>query len=124
LLIRQEKVMRTLIDVAVALMAAAVLLAAAADAAARESRAPGEEVLRLAQDGQQNKERARKREIILGSELMTSQEREEYRQRMAAAGSDAERAKVRAEHVKQMKERARLRGLQLVDPNEVRRGAK
>lgn len=41
--------MRTLIEVAVALMAAAVMVAAAADAAARESRAPGKEVLRLAQ---------------------------------------------------------------------------
>jgi hypothetical protein len=116
--------MRTLIEVAVALMAAVVMLAAAADAAGRESQPPGEEVLRLAQDGQQNKQQARKREIIPGSELMTSQEREEYRQRMAAAGTGAERAKVRAEHVKQMEERARLRGLQLVDPNEAMRGAK
>ncbi len=41
--------MRTLIEIAVALMAAAVLLAAAADAAARESRAPNKEALRLAQ---------------------------------------------------------------------------
>jgi hypothetical protein len=116
--------MRTLIEVAVALMAAAVLLAATADVAAQAPPARGEDALQLAQGEQQTKERARKREIIPGSELMTSEEREQYRQRMAAAGSDEERARVRAGHVKQMQERARLRGLQLVDPNEARRGAK
>jgi ABC-type transport system involved in cytochrome bd biosynthesis fused ATPase/permease subunit len=58
-------------------------------------------------------ERAGKREIIPGSELMTAQEREAYRQRYAAAGSEAEKEKVRADHVKAMEERAKLRGLQL-----------
>lgn len=61
-------------------------------------------------------ERAGQREIIPGSELMTSQEREAYRRRYAAAKTDEERAKVRAEHVKEMEERARLRGLRLADP--------
>jgi hypothetical protein len=60
--------------------------------------------------------RAGSREIIPGSELMTSPERERYRQRMRDAGSSQEQAKVRAEHVKQMHERARLRGLRLADP--------
>lgn len=54
-----------------------------------------------------------KREIIPGSELMTSQERERYRQRIRAARSPQEEAQVRADHVRQMQERARLRGLQL-----------
>jgi hypothetical protein len=58
------------------------------------------------------------REIIPGSELMTSQEREQYRQRTRAAGSAEERQKVRAEHVKQMRERARVRGLRLAEPLE------
>jgi hypothetical protein len=57
-----------------------------------------------------------KREIIPGSELMTSQERERYRQRMRGARSDEERNRYRAEHTKQMQERARLRGLQLAEP--------
>jgi hypothetical protein len=56
------------------------------------------------------------REIIPGSELMSGPERERYRQRMRAAGSVEERSKVREEHVKQMRERARLRGLRLAEP--------
>jgi hypothetical protein len=54
-----------------------------------------------------------KREIIPGSELMTSQERERYRQRIGAAKAPEEEQKVRDDHVKQMRERARLRGLRL-----------
>ena len=61
-------------------------------------------------------ERAGHREIIPGSELMTAAEREAYRRRYAAAATDAERDKVRAEHVKAMEERARLRGLRLAEP--------
>ena len=53
------------------------------------------------------------REIIPGSELMTSAERERYRQRMRAAGTSDKQAAVREQHVKQMRERARLRGLEL-----------
>lgn len=59
-----------------------------------------------------------KREIIPGSELMTSQEREQYRQRIRAAGSPREEERVRADHLKQMRERARLHGLQLPEPGE------
>lgn len=53
------------------------------------------------------------REIIPGSELMTAAERERYRQRMRAAGTLDKQAAVREQHVKQMRERARLRGLEL-----------
>lgn len=59
-----------------------------------------------------------KREIIPGSELMTPQERERYRQRIRAARTPEEEAKIRAEHYRQMQERARLRGLRLPDPQE------
>jgi hypothetical protein len=55
-------------------------------------------------------------EIIPGSELMSAPERERYRQRTRAAGSVEERSKVREEHVKQMRERAPLRGLRLAEP--------
>lgn len=58
-----------------------------------------------------------KREIIPGSELMTSQEREQYRLRQRGAGTAAERERLRAEHVKAMEERARLRGLKVTDPS-------
>lgn len=56
------------------------------------------------------------REIIPGSELMTSRERERYRQRMRAAGTQETQAQEREQHVKQMRERARLRGLDLAPP--------
>lgn len=56
-----------------------------------------------------------KREIIPGSELMTTQERERYRLRLRGAGTPGERERLRAEHVKAMEERAQLRGLQLID---------
>lgn len=60
------------------------------------------------------------REIIPGSELMTAQEREHYRQRQRGAGSEAEREKLRAEHVQAMEERARVRGLKVSDPTRER----
>ena len=57
-----------------------------------------------------------KREIIPGSELMTSQERERYRRRIRAAKGPADEEKVRSDHTAQMRERARVRGLQLREP--------
>ena len=59
---------------------------------------------------------ATEREIIPGSELMTTRERERYRERMRAAGTRENQAQVRESHVKQMRERARLRGLDLAPP--------
>ncbi|MGQ0524773.1 MAG: hypothetical protein ACT4P8_14075 [Betaproteobacteria bacterium] len=60
-----------------------------------------------------------KREIIPGSELMTSQERERYRQRIRNAKTPDEEQKVRSEHLHQVRERARLLGLRLPeDPKE------
>ncbi|MGZ5232908.1 MAG: hypothetical protein ACXWC3_23045, partial [Burkholderiales bacterium] len=58
-----------------------------------------------------------KREIIPGSELMTSRERERYRQRMRGAKNPNEEVRLREEHIKQMQERARLRGLSLDVPH-------
>ena len=57
-----------------------------------------------------------KREIIPGSELMTAQERERYRQRIRAAKTYAEEEKVRGDHDRAIRERARVRGLQLREP--------
>ncbi|HSC96670.1 MAG TPA: hypothetical protein VLC73_17045 [Burkholderiales bacterium] len=98
--------MDTFIRIIIALGAAAVMLAAAVDAASQQQ----------TQSREQVQARAGKREIIPGSELMTSKEREDYRRRYAAAKTDAEREKVRANHIKAMQERARLRGLQLAPP--------
>jgi len=61
------------------------------------------------------------REIIPGSELMTPQEREQYRLRLRGAGTAEERERLRAEHVRVMEERARLRGLRVSDPSRERK---
>jgi hypothetical protein len=55
---------------------------------------------------------------------MTSKEREDYRRRYAAAKTEADKEKVRADHIKAMEERARLRGLQLVPPAPPKGGGK
>ena len=73
-------------------------------------------VLAAAEDG--GRAAPTQREIIPGSELMTSRERERYRERMRAAGPPDAQARVREQHVKQVRERARLRGLELADPNK------
>jgi hypothetical protein len=96
----------TAVRIIISLGAAAVMLAAALDAAGQQG----------AQSREQVQARVGKREIIPGSELMTSKEREDYRRRYAAAKTEADREKVRADHIKAMQERARLRGLQLALP--------
>ena len=47
--------------------------------------------------------------------MMTTQEREHYRLRLRGAGTAGERERLRAEHVKAMEERARVRGLKVID---------
>lgn len=87
--------------------AATIILWGPLDALAQQQAREREQVQ------QRTQERVGKREVIPGSELMTAKEREEYRRRYAAAGTDAERERVRADHIAAMQERARLRGLQL-----------
>jgi hypothetical protein len=79
-----------------------------------------QQVQKREQVQQRVQEKARQREIIPGSELMTPEEREAYRRRYAAAKTDEERARVRAEHVAAMQERARIRGLRLAEPEEAK----
>lgn len=57
-----------------------------------------------AQDGQ-----------IYGSQLMTEQERTQFRSRMQAAASDQEREQIRWEHHLRIQERANGRGITLPD---------
>lgn len=52
---------------------------------------------------------------VYGSQLMTNQERVEYRNRMRAAKTAEEREQIRLEHHKQMQERAKERGVTLPD---------
>lgn len=52
---------------------------------------------------------------IYGSQLMTEQERAEYRDRMRTATSEQERVQIRQEHHARMQERAEERGVVLPD---------
>lgn len=54
-------------------------------------------------------------EQIYGSQLMTQQERTEYRARIRAAKTTEEREQIRNEHHELMKERAKTRGVTLPD---------
>ncbi|MDE2233933.1 MAG: hypothetical protein KGK44_00100 [Gammaproteobacteria bacterium] len=49
-------------------------------------------------------------DVIYGSQLMTPEERAAYRAKMRAAKTDAERAQIRAQHHKEMQERAKKLG--------------
>jgi len=56
-----------------------------------------------------------KQEQIYGSQLMTDQERVEYRARMRATKTPEEREQIRKEHHQAMRERAKAQGLTLPD---------
>jgi ABC-type transport system involved in cytochrome bd biosynthesis fused ATPase/permease subunit len=110
--------MDTVVRIVISLGTAVVMLAAAVDAAGQQQTQQREQTQARTQ------ERAGKREIIPGSELMTSKEREDYRRRYAAAKTEADKEKVRADHIKAMQERARLRGLELALPAAPKGGGK
>ena len=59
---------------------------------------------------------------IYGSQLMTPQERTEYRSRMRDAKTVEEREQIRNEHHEQMKVRAKERGVSIPDEPPVRGG--
>ncbi len=54
-------------------------------------------------------------ERIFGSQLMTEEERNEYRERMRSAKTEQERERIRAEHHERMRARAKERGVQIPD---------
>lgn len=54
-------------------------------------------------------------EQIFGRQLMTEQERTEYRDKMRNAKTKEERDKIRAQHHEEMKARAKARGVTLPD---------
>jgi hypothetical protein len=58
---------------------------------------------------------AGQQEQVYGSQLMTPQERDEYRARMRSAKTPEERERIREEHHERMKERAKERGMTLPD---------
>lgn len=71
----------------------------------------------LAQDRVQQRDQER----IYGSQLMTEQERIEYRNQMRSKRTEQERETLRQEHHQRMLDRAKERGIQL--PDEPPQGA-
>lgn len=71
----------------------------------------------LAQDRVQQRDQER----IYGSQLMTEQERIEYRNQMRSKRTEQERETLRQEHHQRMMDRAKERGIQL--PDEPPQGA-
>jgi Na+-translocating ferredoxin:NAD+ oxidoreductase RnfG subunit len=61
-------------------------------------------------------------ERIYGSQLMTEQERNEYRERMRSTKTEQEREKIRAEHHERMVARAKERGVMIPDEPPVKGG--
>jgi hypothetical protein len=55
------------------------------------------------------------KEQVYGSQLMTRQDRVEYRTKMRAAKTAEEKAQIRVEHHERMKERATQQGVTLPD---------
>jgi len=83
----------------------------------------------LAQDKDQTRDQDQLRtqdqirdQDIYGSQLMTQQERNEYRNRMRAAKTAQERERIRNEHHEQMQVRAKERGVTLPDAPPANRG--
>ncbi|NMM36234.1 MAG: hypothetical protein HHJ09_01800 [Glaciimonas sp.] len=63
----------------------------------------------------QGKQQTQKQEQIWGSQLMTPQERTEYRAKMFAVKTAAEREQIRKENHEAMKKRAEARGMTIPD---------
>ena len=74
------------------------------------------------QDKDQTKSKDRDQDRIYGSQLMTKQERNEFRNRMRSAKTAQEREQIRAEHHERMMVRAKERGVTLPDDPPARGG--
>jgi hypothetical protein len=74
------------------------------------------------QANEQERIQAQEQEHIYGSQMMTAQERNEYRDRMQAAKTNEEREQIRVEHHERMKERAKAQGLSMPDSPPQRGG--
>ena len=70
----------------------------------------------------QEKATATKQEQVYGSQMMTQQERADYRTKMRAAKTAEDVDQVRKEHHDSMKDRAKERGVTLPDEPPVRGG--
>ena len=68
-----------------------------------------------AQAQQKMQDKGQKPELIYGSQLMTREERTEYRAKMRSLKTKEEREALRMEHHQQMQERAKAKGKTLPD---------
>jgi FKBP-type peptidyl-prolyl cis-trans isomerase len=64
---------------------------------------------------QRTQTQAQEQQTIYGSQLMTEQERNEYRNRMRSAKTAEEQQQIRAEHHERMKVRAKEKGVTIPD---------
>jgi hypothetical protein len=71
---------------------------------------------------EQERIQTQKQEHVYGSQMMTEQERNEYRTRMNAAKTNQEREQIRMEHHERMKERAKEQGVSMPDSPPPSRG--
>ena len=67
------------------------------------------------QDRLQTPDQTRDQDQVYGSQLMTQEERNAYRNRMRAVKTEQEREQIRKEHHEQMKVRAKEKGMTLPD---------
>ena len=74
------------------------------------------------QANEQERIQTQEQEHVYGSQMMTEQERNEYRTRMNAAKTNQEREQIRMEHHERMKERAKEQGLSMPDSPPPSRG--
>lgn len=68
-----------------------------------------------------DQDRLHTQDTIYGSQLMTQQERAEYRTKLNGAKSAGQREQIRNEHHQRMQERAKSRGLRLPDSPPMQR---
>lgn len=78
--------------------------------------------LACAADPTPTQEKTQNQGPVYGSQLMTRQERIEYRTKMRAAQTTEEREQIRKEHHERMKVRAKERGVTLPDEPPARGG--
>jgi hypothetical protein len=78
--------------------------------------------LGIALAAEQERTQQQTQEQIYGSQMMTPQEREEYRLRMRAAKTAEEREQIRKEHHERMQNLAKERGITLPDEPPSRGG--
>lgn len=74
-------------------------------------------------DQAKDQTRLQTQDRIYGSQLMTQQEMNEYRERVRLAKTEQERDRIRAEHHDRMAARAKERGVTLPDEPPARAGA-